>query len=570
MKKLFFLNSLFILAAGLGLAQNDNVSSNSISFKAKVGSVIESLGEGKTYKVIPPDEVSPVQKRFSSFNQGLGLDAKRVKGEEKSDKVFKIVTTGFADPTRFEDQPYQDLNSSGFVRKVYFRCPMKLIVSNANGEVEKEIIVISEDDEVSEVFHAGTATGTTGSGFSPIPFKTAELLNQEYEQKKAATLDQLEKEAIGNTLIPKIKQVVNVSYGMYKFPLGFISYYVPSKSAASSNPELLARCNELKVNLTDLNDKTKEEAAMKRINDSYDYFQKSIAANTVDPSLLQIYLGNAALTGLISGHLAEAEDHFSKFYFNYADKNRISNFSSVYESLYGMYSTYYALKQTDQKIVKLNYRPKAFEEKRKSDEQKAMAVKAAADSVARANALPVYKGEMGTVYLSEPINTETIVRGKIYYDFNQTSVTSKEKITIPSKLIIETSNGKGELLPRSISYFVVDNKKYVSTELKGGGFLKVAAVAAGNLQGKEFWQVLQENDKASYLELPGKEMFAILLEGEKEAYSVNDIIKNRKPAKDFYTKCPQLLEAINKKEIKSVETRQDFKEFYNWLQANCK
>src|SRR5215831_4959991 len=98
-------------------SQSEKISSNVVSFRAKVGSAIEHLGKEKFYKVVPPSEPAPAKgeaKRFAKFNQSLGLDAKRVKGEEKFDKAFEIITEGIQSVTRYVDETYQDSLGTGF------------------------------------------------------------------------------------------------------------------------------------------------------------------------------------------------------------------------------------------------------------------------------------------------------------------------------------------------------------------------------------------------------------------------------------------------------------------------
>jgi hypothetical protein len=122
----------------------------------------------------------------------------------------------------------------------------------------------------------------------------------------------------------------------------------------------------------------------------------------------------------------------------------------------------------------------------------------------------------------------------------------------------------------NILYFVVGEKKYQSTIIKGDEFLKVASLATGNLDITEFWEVLQEDpDRAIYLQRVGADEFAITRSVYLEAVSVSDIIKKRKPAKDFLEKCPALAQAVENKQVTMVKTREDFKKFYKWIQDNC-
>jgi hypothetical protein len=81
---------------------------------------------------------------------------------------------------------------------------------------------------------------------------------------------------------------------------------------------------------------------------------------------------------------------------------------------------------------------------------------------------------------------------------------------------------------------------------------------------------LQEDpDRAIYLQRVGADEFAITRSVYLEAVSVSDIIKKRKPAKDFLEKCPALAQAIENKQVTMVKTREDFKKFYKWIQDNC-
>jgi hypothetical protein len=567
MKKFIVVIVLNVFHGMLVFGQNE-IETGYVSFKAKVGSAIEYLDDKKSYKVVVPEDPTQDKKRFGSLNQSLGLDAKRAKGNEPTDKVFSIVTSGIKEITRYEDQPHQDASGFGFVRKVYFNFPVKVIVSNSTGETEKEIVLIKEDTELSEVFHAGTATGATSPTFGPIPFKSAELLNAEY-QNQPAIAKLIEKKAIDNIVLAKLKLAINAAYGVNKYSLGFLYFYAPSKASAASVPDLAAKCNDLKTALSELNDKGKEEGALKKMNELFGYFSDNANTNASN-SLRQLYSGNAALTALLSGNLQQAEDIFADFYSKYIQQNKVADFSGYYEGLYGMYDPYYKFKQAAGKNIELNVRPRAFDDKKKKDELATSKIKQAKDSTAQANALPKYNGESGYLDFSESIDGQSSVRGNIYYDFNTISQRSESGITTKIKVVVQTKAGKAEIPLYLISIMVVGEKKYKSVELKAGNILEATAAATNIVPDKEFWEVLQEDEKALYLRNPRSGEFAVLLAGDKQAYEVNDVIKNRRPAKEFFVKCPALKDAIASGVIKPVETQEDFKQFYQWLQNNCK
>jgi hypothetical protein len=574
MKKILHLVTLSVLLCFATAAfSQDKISASSLTFRAKAGSAVEYLSKEKTYKVVPPSEPTPAKgeiKRFLSFNQSLGLDAKRIKGDEKVDKTFEIITDGIKSLDRYQDEPFTDSLGSGFIRRLYFTFPLRVIVRNAAGEIERELILLDQSNELSGVFHANMLAQTTlVEGQRPVvSFKSEEQLSREYESNKQAIFKRLERNQT-RLLQAKVERVVNAAYGYNKFPLGMLYCYTPEKG--SGNADLETQCNQLKVSLAQLSDKAKETEAMANLEVSYQYFKKELESKNIPNQLL---LGNGALAAITTGHLAEANDWFSKYVVNYFDsrKNKVEDFVMLYQALFEVYAPYFEIKQSSQNPQKLNLKLTAFDDKRKHDEKIALKKKRLQDSLTAATMLTIYNGDQGTVVLKEAQNGITSLSGKVYYDFNKTTTEVNGK-TVSTQLRIVTANGDVYLRPRQISNFSVGNKRYYVLDFhtSGNPLLGAAvAIATGDLTENSFWEILQEDEKVSFFELPGGNTFAVKLETDKQAYSIEDIVKNKKPAQGFLATCPTLAEAVGKKEIKSVESRDDFKKFYQWLQANCK
>ncbi len=567
---------LFLLVAAIltnSNAQNEGVSTTSVGFKARVGSGLEYLGEDKVYKILLPDEPTLAKgklKKFSLFSSGFGLDAKRAKGDDAFYKSFRIISSGVKSIIREEDEKVTTLAGSGFVKRLYFNFPISIEVANPSGQVEKTFVVVSETQEISEVFHSNTML--EGSIVQKTPFATQEIMNRQYSENREALVAKIERDAIQNTLYPKVKSVINAAYGSNKYSGGFLYIYTPSKSYTGEPADLGTQCSELKNALSELNDKEKEVTALQKIETAYGYFDKALNTGSTNSGMAQLYLGNKALAALVTGHLEEAEESFSKFYlqFGQPSKNKASEFGDYFELLYNVYGYYHTIRQSTLPVVYFNLRPRGFDEKENAAQKLALQKKMDAAAQKQASRLPVFNGEEGYAMCVDKDKKEVTIAGGIFYDFNAAKVEYKG-VTKSAPLKIKGKDGELEEIQMwNILYFVVGEKKYQSTIIKGDEFLKVASLATGNLDITEFWEVLQEDpDRAIYLQRVGADEFAITRSVYLEAVSVSDIIKKRKPAKEFLEKCPALAQAIENKQVTMVKTREDFKKFYKWIQDNC-
>jgi len=575
----FISTTLLCLLFAFSAAAQTEISATLVSMRAKAGSAVEHLGKEKFYKVVPPTDPAPVKgeaKRFSKFNQSLGLDAKRVKGDEKVDKSFEITTNGIENIIRFQDEPYTDSLGAGFIRKIFFYFPVKVVVKNGAGEIEKELIVVEPNEEVFGIFHANMlAQATLVEGARPIvSFKDKGKMESEYETNKAAIIKRLERNH-SEKLFRKVEKMVNAGYGENKYPSGYLYYYGLSKQSAAANAEVDNQCNQLKSAIAELSDKTKEENSFAKISTCYDFFKKQLDAGINDQGLLQLSLANGAIAALISGHVADADAWFSKFFVSYGNsgKNKVKDFASTFETLFEIYGPYYAIKQATSNEIHLNQQLKGFDDKKKNDERIAAKKKATEDSIALANALPNYVDADGELELSKDkmLNGNFLLKGKITYDFNRPTMTNASGVTFATKVHIVTNGGTYDVPLLQIERFSVGKTVYIPIVLQAGYLEAAANLAAGDLSFGSFWELLQETDGAIFVQKVKENRFAIRFTGGNgNAFDVEDVIKNRKFARGFFSKCPQMLEAINRKEIKEVKTREDLRGLYQWMVKNCK
>lgn len=560
---------LWLITAVASFAQAE-ISASLVSMRAKVGSAVEHLGKEKFYKVIAPTDPAPVKgeaKRFLRFNQSLGLDAKRVKGDEKVDKSFEIITDGIQNIIRFQDEPYTDSLGTGFIRKVFFYFPVKVVVKNGAGEIEMELIVTEPNEEFFGIFHANMlAQATLIEGARPVvAYKEKAKMENDYETNKAAITKRLERNQT-EKLFRKVERAVNSGYGENKFPSGYLYYYALDKQSVAANAELDNQCSQLKSAIAELSDKSKEENSLTKIGTCYDYFKKQLEAGISDQGVLELCLGNGAIAALISGHLPDADAWFSKFLVSYGNsrRNKVMDFADTFETLFEIYGPYYAIKQASSKEVHLNQRLRGFDDKKKNDDLIAAKKKATEDSIELSKSLPIYKDADGFIEASNGS-----LKGKITYDFNKPSENFKG-ISYPAKLKVTLSSGSSiEYTPNQVFRFTIGDKSYKSVTLHTGGVLVAAMAATGDANFVSFYEVVQEKSGVFFLEKVGGHDFAIQLKGDNKAYDVDDILRKRKIATNFLAVCPKMVEAIDNKELKPVKTRDDFNSLYQWMLKHC-
>jgi hypothetical protein len=333
----------------------------------KVGGAIQRLSKENTYKIIFPLKMTynnETETKVRWDYTTLNMDAKKIKDGTASDKTFEIVSGGLVPTMKFEDIQWPmptNPSASGFVRKVYFKFPLKVIVKNAAGATEKELVIADTSFEAYALFHGGMLTEdirTLASGRPILPYLTPADLDKAYTANKAAIEKKLETNEIYNASAT-IARAIYAGYDYNNFQKTALYYFSIKKSSKDAYPKIVENIEKFGLAIKDYADTTKQASALETLNGNYTFFKDQLNNRSAfAPDIVKLFLYDGALAALITGNMEDANKWFSDYYINYNGLNPGISTLSVenFVNLFPVFNSFYSIKQTKSTIVNFNNR----------------------------------------------------------------------------------------------------------------------------------------------------------------------------------------------------------------------
>jgi hypothetical protein len=575
---------LTLLSSFKGFSQvaNEHITDDYSVVRYKVGGAVQRLSKENTYKIIFPLKMAYNNETETKNLWGyttLNMDAKKIKDGTASDKTFEVVSSGLVPTIRFEDIQWPmptNPSASGFVRKVYFKFPLKVIVKNVTGAIEKELIVADSSSETYAIFHAGMLAQdvrTLASGRPIMPYLTPTDLNNAYAASKAAIEKKLEIDEIYNASIT-ITRAIYAGYDYNNFAKAALYYYSIKKADKVNYPQIVENTEKLGFALKDYADTAKQAAAFETLKTSYAYFKEQLNnRSTFAPDIVKLFLYDGALAAVVTGNLDDANKWFSDYYANYCGRDLGMATLSVenFVNLFPVFSAYYAIKQSQSSTINFNKRLTYIEDnvmaKNKKYEEKKIA-NVAEQKIAEANN-PNIKREEGYVIFD---NGEK-VNGKISFLFTPEEGTEVASNDVGRKVYLTTNpliNFDKD--PRKVAFFFAKGNMYELIGVKEAsvmGMLNKMSTGSGLLQKKQYYKIYYEVGIYKVYQNPlDAANFVIRKQGDEKGTFVNDIYKDKKAAKNFIENCTILKQRVDAKDTFADFT--DVKMFADFLNANCK
>lgn len=296
------------------------------STKVFLNAKIKELKETETYRFgVPEFAAGDASKTVVVLN----TEAKVAKKKE-ADYTFDFITPGIKQftiaPARYINgkvktniaaQP--EVSVAGFVRTVHYHFPLKIEVRDKAGELEKTIVVIDENEDLSDIYHVDYLREPTFEERTCVttinPFDTeAETgLGDKPELMQELKLKIMQRAALNRWAMatPLISKALNSAYGNEKIPA--LSY--PLYDIADPKPEhasLAALVERNKKAISNLGDKEKAAASVEELKKIVTAYEE-ILKGTLDHNIKALLLINACESALLSDQVEKSVILFKEY-----------------------------------------------------------------------------------------------------------------------------------------------------------------------------------------------------------------------------------------------------------------
>jgi len=561
--------------------ENTHIKSSYIIVKYKMGGAIEALTKEQTYKIVFPTELNyhkEIENTYRWDTYYMSMTAKKVKPTEQSYKTIEVVTKGLVPLGTYEDVQVPlstDPSRKGWVRKVNYTFPIKLVMRNAANEIEKELVLTDDKEVLQGVFHADMLTedGSKRIGERDIvPFMTVEQLLKAATPNKVAIEKRLERNQVLK-FYPAISKAIAAAYDLNKVSSFNMAIYQITKDELGNYPAVASMSDKFSIALKDLTDDTKKENAINTLQECNTFYKEQLAQKDKLPAdIVKLCLYHEAIASLMLGDIPESNSAFSAYYTKYMRNTLFGEqtFEENYNKLYNIYAPYYSIKQATSVSVNMNVPVIAYRDKVQADIV-ADKAKLQNDSIAKAEEeakSPNINGKPGYIVL----NSGKKVEGKIHMLFVETSSNSGiiDLDRFSSVDVGNTVNGvenKTKYMSKDVSYFIVNDLRYEHLNVKEGAVLGMLGKLTGNTDPTTFYIKYYTANNFTLYQRPASKEFIIKKNTDELSYYTEEVLKGKKVAIPFIEACPALKQKI---EAKNIEDIKDAKKMTDWLDVNCK
>jgi hypothetical protein len=297
------------------------------STKVYLNAKIKELKATETYQVnIPEVAAGDASKTVVTFNS----EAKVAKKKDAADYIFNIITPGvkqfsIAPPTYITGkvktnmalQP--EVSVAGFVRTIHYHFPLKIEVRNKAGELEKTIVVIDENEELTDVYHADYLREprfeerTCVTTISAFDTEAETTLGDKPELMQELKNRIIQRAALNRWAMatPLISKALNSAYGNEKIAAQAYAMY----DVADAQPEyasLAALVERNKKAITNLGDKDKAAASVAELKTIVTEYEERLKG-TLDHTVKALLLINASQSALLSDQVEKSVILFKEY-----------------------------------------------------------------------------------------------------------------------------------------------------------------------------------------------------------------------------------------------------------------
>jgi len=331
------------------------------------GAAIEYLNGNKTYKLLYPAQLNYHKaKENKSCWEDLNLimDAKKARDGGVADKTFEIVTNGLLLNEQYEDIEMPMAGNAaekGWVRKIYFSFPLKIVARDAADSIEKEMLLCDASQELPGIFHAEMLEGNKKEGErSIVPFSSKEKMQAAYDANKAAILKRCERNQ-ALKFCPQIERAIYAAYDFNRFERTQLWTFSIRRNEQTNYAGLFKFSEKLKICLAEMQDEAIQDSIIDIIAFAHQFYKKQLEKKDVLPDdIVKLSLYNGAMAALVSGNLQDADAWYAEFCHRYTGQGYAPTMLEInFKNLFDVFAPYYQLKQSAALQVIMHMEPGA-------------------------------------------------------------------------------------------------------------------------------------------------------------------------------------------------------------------
>jgi len=280
--------------------------------------------EGEKYTINLPaiHNEQKSNKQYVYFN----TDGKSAKKDDVADLTFTVIAPGVsnfrADAPRYMDgnvranTMFRPLVAvKGYVVDVHFYFPVKVEVRNKAGELEKTIVVIPENQELTDVFHGDFLRSPRFEESSSVttirPFITSDSAGVNSQNLRAEIISRLRinRWAMATALV---SQAMTTGYGADKVSNSMYPIYT-IKDAKPEQADLVALIDKNKEAINNIGNKEKTAASIAELKTIIADYEQRLTAADITKNMKTLCLINAAQSALLTDDINKSVELYKAY-----------------------------------------------------------------------------------------------------------------------------------------------------------------------------------------------------------------------------------------------------------------
>jgi hypothetical protein len=292
--------------------------------KVYLKGMIRPQVEGEKYKInLPAIHNEQTSNRQSVY---FNTDGKSAKKDDVADLTFTIIAPGIsnfrADAPRYMDgnvranTMFKPLVAvKGYVVDVHFTFPVKVEVRNKAGELEKTIVVVPENKELTDIFHGDFLRAPRFEESSSVttirPFMSADSAGVNSQNFRADIISRLRinRWAIATALV---SEALTNAYGSDKLPNSMYPIYT-IKDAKPEQADLVALIDRNKEAINNIGSKEKTAASIAELKTIIADYEKRLTVADITPNMKALCLINAAQSALMTDDINKSVEFYKAY-----------------------------------------------------------------------------------------------------------------------------------------------------------------------------------------------------------------------------------------------------------------
>ncbi len=276
---------------------------------------IKPLLETEKYTLQLPSEGQSFEGRQGLF---FNTDAKEAKKKDIADYTFTVIAPGVRnvtiDPPIFLSGRVKanvmyspEVTVRGYVANIRYHYPVKIEVRNKEGQLEKTLILIDEQEELTSTYHADYLRAPKFEERSPVttihPFYSADSAAKSISFQRDMILRRLQVNSWAETT-PLLSKALTAAYGSEKVSNAMYPIY-GIKDPQPEYADLVTLVEKTKEAISNIGSKDKTAASIADLKNIIQDYEQRLRGD-LTPNMRALCLINAAQSALMTDEISKS------------------------------------------------------------------------------------------------------------------------------------------------------------------------------------------------------------------------------------------------------------------------